>query len=365
MPIGAAFVVVFLASAGLVRLIRLAALNKALLDVPNERSSHRQPVPRLGGAAFIPLVLIAGGILALRLGRLEVIFGFFLGGALALFFVSLADDVFSLAASSRLAFQFLVAGGLLGAAVYANRAGTIDVIGSLLPPDMGRGAICRYLPVSLVCLALWIVGIINIFNFMDGIDGIAGVQAVVAGIAWFIIGTRLSAPIVATFSACVAAGVLGFLTLNWPPAKIFMGDAGSTVLGFIFATVPFVTIAEANSAVRFESLLVASALVVWPFLADGSFTILRRLKNRENILRAHRSHLYQRLVTAGKSHRLISSTYGGLAVFGAVLACFVVVPVEREMLARITIGALASTGVLFFALWRWTVVSERGGGGKV
>jgi UDP-N-acetylmuramyl pentapeptide phosphotransferase/UDP-N-acetylglucosamine-1-phosphate transferase len=238
-------------------------------------------------------------------------------------------------------------------------------------------------------LALWFVGLVNVYNFMDGIDGIAGLQAVVAGVAWAIIGTVLSLPLVQLTGAVIASAALGFLTLNWHPAKIFMGDAGSTVLGFLFATLPFLATVEGGERLgaRGERLeltrsLIIGAILVWPFLADGIFTFLRRLKNRENVLQAHRSHLYQRLVIAGHSHTRVTVTYGCLAFLGAVLA----LALEGQG-GRAAIGegrgaagvpvpaALGMLGAAFVGLWRWTLASEgqgrreargerRGAGGK-
>ena len=162
----------------------------------------------------------------------------------------------------------------------------------------------------------------------------------------------------ALIGAALAAGGLGFLAWNWPPAKIFMGDAGSTVLGYALAVLPLLLVVEARGAVKFERVLMAGALVVWPFLADGSFTILRRLRNGENIFRAHRSHLYQRLVMAGVSHRSVTLIYGALAVGGAGLAWRVLAGAPYSMAT-----ALGLTSGAFVLLCWW--VSRREGRGAV
>ena len=147
---------------------------------------------------------------------------------------------------------------------------------------------------------------------------------------------------------------MGFLTLNWPPAKIFMGDAGSTVLGFSFAVLPLLVWVEKKPAVGLFALLSVALLVVWPFLADGTFTIFRRLRKRENIFKAHRSHLYQRLVIAGKSHLLVTVVYGVLAVIGSVLGWVVIRGFAWAMPLSVFVVL-----VLFGCLWRWTVDSEK------
>ena len=143
-----------------------------------------------------------------------------------------------------------------------------------------------------------------------------------------------------------AGAAVGFLTLNWPPARIFMGDAGSTVLGFLFAAAPLVAAGESPAA--FDHLLIAAALALWPFLVDGTFTIFRRLGRGENILQAHRSHLYQRLVIAGQTHRRVTLVYGALALVGVGFGTLVV----RGVLGAVPL-AIGGVGVCFLGLWRW------------
>ena len=163
-------------------------------------------------------------------------------------------------------------------------------------------------------LLLWLVGLTNAYNFMDGIDGIAGCQGVVAGLGWAVLGLCREWWAVEAFGLLLAGASLGFLTRNWPPARVFMGDVGSTFLGFSFAALPLL-VDPAD-----PRLFLAGLLFVWPFVFDTTFTLIRRLLRGENILRAHRSHLYQRLVIAGCSHRFVTLLYTGLAAAGGVLA---------------------------------------------
>ncbi len=333
-----------ISSALLVRLVRAVAVRRALLDVPNERSSHKVPVPRLGGAAFVPVLL---GALVFWADAARVPEGLrwaVVGGAAAMYVVSLLDDVFTLSTGIRFAVQFAAAGAVLATAARAwPAASAMWPWVPVHPPGLGYWVLC-----------LWIVGLLNIYNFMDGIDGIAGSQAVVAGLGWWWIGTQHGGAFVAGAGLVAAAVAAGFLTQNWPPAKIFMGDAGSTVLGFLFAILPFVAVSETGGAVPFEWAGLAGALLVWPFWADGAFTILRRLKAGENILKAHRSHLYQRLVIAGHPHVLVTAVYAALAAGGAALAPGVAAGSTAAL-------ALAAMGVpvAFAGLWFWTGRAER------
>ena len=110
----------------------------------------------------------------------------------------------------------------------------------------------------------------------------------------------------------LAAASLGFLGFNWPPTRIFMGDVGSAFLGFTFAALAIA------AAQRDPRLALVGILFVWPFVFDATFTLLRRLKNGENVFAAHRSHLYQRLVIVGYSHRFVALLYMGLAAWGTI-----------------------------------------------
>ena len=112
---------------------------------------------------------------------------------------------------------------------------------------------------------LWIVGAVNAYNFMDGIDSLAAIIAVVGGIGWWCLGTAYGASAAGILGACTAAGALGFLALNWPPAKIFMGDAGSTALGFIFGANPLIAFAQTHR----PGFLFAGAFLWWPMVADS------------------------------------------------------------------------------------------------
>jgi UDP-N-acetylmuramyl pentapeptide phosphotransferase/UDP-N-acetylglucosamine-1-phosphate transferase len=161
---------------------------------------------------------------------------------------------------------------------------------------------------------VWIVGLCNAYNFMDGIDGIAAAQAIVAGAGWAWLGWRGGDAMTALAGALIAGASLGFLFFNWPPAKVFMGDAGAAFLGFTFAALTVLALTQSLERAA------AGALFVWPFLFDTTFTLVRRLVRGENVLRAHRSHLYQRLVARGWSHARVTMLYAALAALGVAIA---------------------------------------------
>ncbi|MCX6038443.1 MAG: glycosyl transferase, partial [Chloroflexi bacterium] len=198
---------------------------------------------------------------------------------------------------------------------------------------------------GLAITFLWIVGLINAYNFMDGIDGIAGGQAVVAGLGWIVLGWLGNQTLVVALGLLLAASSLGFLGYNWPPAKIFMGDVGSAFLGYTFAVLPVVAVQ------RDPRFALAGVLLVWPFVFDAAFTFLRRLLHRENVFTAHRSHLYQRLVATGFSHKTVASLYIGLAIMG--LVCSVALVMEWRWADYLTAIVIVVAPLFLWLGTRW------------
>lgn len=328
-----AFIISYLGVAA----VRRWALRRNLLDIPNERSSHVVPTPHGGGLAIAAIVLIGFGIS--RLWAEDLALGSFAGymlGALAIAAISGVDDLFGVSAPARLLVH------LFAAAIFVAFAGFVSRIYLPFLGELDWGWLG--VPITL----LWIVGLTNAYNFMDGIDGIAAGQAIVAGGLWIVIALALGASALATLSVLIVGASLGFLLHNTPPARIFMGDVGSAFLGYSFAVLPVI------AAPRNPRLVVAGALVVWPFLFDSSFTFLLRLSRGENVFAAHRSHLYQRLIIVGYSHRWVSSLYIGLAVAGVVLAAAYLTEGPGMQVAIAVLMA-----VLCLSLWAFVARQEK------
>lgn len=283
--------------------LRRWAERRKILDIPNERSSHTGPVARGGGLAIVVITL--AGLIAFSFFKQDLSWKSLLTyviGAVLIAAISWLDDLHSLPRRIRFAAHSLGATvAILGFGYYPSV--TFPFLGQL-----------QLHWLSLPITFLWIVGLTNAYNFMDGIDGIAGGQAVVAGLGWAVLGWLNDLTLITTLGVLVAASSLGFLGHNWPPARIFMGDVGSAFLGYTFAILPVITAQDD------PRLALAGVLLVWPFVFDTSFTFFRRWHNGENVFAAHRSHLYQRLVIAGCSHRFVTLLYIGLAAIGALLA---------------------------------------------
>jgi UDP-N-acetylmuramyl pentapeptide phosphotransferase/UDP-N-acetylglucosamine-1-phosphate transferase len=318
----------FIGSISLVALVRSWARRK-LLDHPNERSLHVQPTPRGAGIGIVVPVCLVMSALALRAPVAMSPAIWIVVGGLLMATIGLIDDVRGLSAIVRLVVQVFAA-GLIAIGV---GAGQTIVWPGLFHIDVAWAAV----PLTILLVA----GFTNAYNFMDGVDGIAGSQAIVAGIGWLGIGYAIQDPFLVAAGAVIAMASLGFLFFNWPPASIFMGDVGSSFLGFVLAALAVYAATQSPAAGT------AGLLVVWPFVFDTAFTIVRRTGRRENLLEAHRSHLYQRLVLTGVSHRTATLLYAGLAAVGVLVGWAVVNDAHVASVA----GAIV-IGVLAAALWR-------------
>jgi len=255
-------------------------------------------MPRTGGVAIV---------LAFSLGVASAWWNGLLGADLAwiilvpgmlMFLLGLADDVLNLHEGAKLLLQVLIAGGTV-------------LIGGILLHDVdlpGIGSVAfgwSAIPVTIV----WIVGIVNVYNFMDGLDGLAaGVAVIIAG--WLTTAFFLSgAQALGTVALLVGASAAGFLFFNFPPARIFMGDSGSSFLGFQFAVLAVLGSGESGPGLPFLFF----PLLLGAFLADTVVTLVWRVMRGETWYKAHRVHYYQRLTKLGFSHRDVSVIEYGLA----------------------------------------------------
>lgn len=259
----------------------LRSFSDRILDHPNERSLHQQPVPRTGG-----LGVAAGIAVSVPLVSPIEWWPLWLGGAL-LVGVSFLEDLAGLPIWGRLIAHFLAAGVLVSWLMVQGL-------------EWGWAAL-------VIVPVVWMI---NLYNFMDGMDGLAG------GMAFFgfgflaILSWLGSNPSLLLVSASIAAAAGAFLLFNFHPARIFLGDAGSTVLGFLAAGIGLIGW-HAGTWPLGVPLLVFS-----PFLVDATVTLTRRMMRGEKFWQAHRSHYYQRLALAGWGHRKTA-----LAEYGVMVLC--------------------------------------------
>jgi UDP-N-acetylmuramyl pentapeptide phosphotransferase/UDP-N-acetylglucosamine-1-phosphate transferase len=255
-------------------LIIRIALKKKIVSIPNERSLHDTPVP-VGGGLAIVLTWYAGISILYFYGKLERDLYYALMSGIILTIVSLTDDLIGLKPLVRLIFHFITA---IAAFIF------LGGLRPLIIPAIN-------LDYSFITYPLAVVGMvwfINLFNFMDGVDGFASLEAIIICLLMFFLsGTIVNILLI----ACVS----GFLVWNWPKAKIFMGDVGSTQLGFILVVLGI------NSHNTYQFSILNWIMISSPFWFDATLTLYRRWRNGERLGEAHRKHIYQRLVRAGFS----------------------------------------------------------------
>ena len=259
--------------------VRNYAIRNAIIDYPNERSSHDQPKPRGGGASIVVLTILSIVILY---------FSKFLSGVYAIAVIPAGlliavtgwlDDKHKIKISLRIT-VYLVSSSWACYWVMFNGIG-IDII-----------SVITY----LVCVT-GVTWLTNLYNFMDGTDGFAAVEAICVSLLIAILAFINKLYGLALLNIVLSAASAGFLIWNWPPARIFMGDVGSCFLGFIFG----ITAISSFSLFYFPLSIWLILLAV--FICDATCTLLKRILNREQWYRAHQSHSYQRLIQSGLSHR--------------------------------------------------------------
>jgi UDP-GlcNAc:undecaprenyl-phosphate GlcNAc-1-phosphate transferase len=288
MPALLAGIVPALVSWTLIAMMRGRGWAARLADLPNERSLHSVPTPRIGGlgvlAGALPLVYLLGD------APVQV----FAACAAFLALVSLADDVRSLPIQVRLpAHGAAAAVAVLAIAASAGNRGGLDVVEGV---------------VAILAVA-WMT---NLYNFMDGSDGLAGGMAAIGFGAFALAAWQAGAMPLAFAAAAIASASCGFLVHNFPPARVFLGDAGSVPLGFLAGALGIYGMIAGAWPVWFP------ALVFSPFIVDATLTLARRMVRGEPFWKAHRSHLYQRLVLRGWTRRkLAGSSYALMAAAAA------------------------------------------------
>ena len=289
----------------------------SILAHPNERTLHSMPTPQTGGLAVIGSVVIslilAASVLAITQPSKAVLPKGLASGSvwivasmLLIFVVSFIDDCVGLPVILRLGVQAVSACIIIGGVGLTLSSIPIPEGPTIL---LGMAAI----PLSVLVL-LWMA---NLYNFMDGMDGFAGGMTFFGFgfLAYF--GWQSNFQVMLIIATFVAMGALGFLTHNFPPARIFMGDAGSITVGFLAGTLMILGVRDGI----FE--IWVPIMIFSPFIVDATVTLTRRVLRRKKIWEAHREHYYQRLVLSGWSHRrAVLAEYGVMMLCGGLAVLY-------------------------------------------
>jgi Fuc2NAc and GlcNAc transferase len=269
------------------------ARSAKLIDVPNERSSHTVPTPRGGGVAIV-LTFLAGLLVLQWQGPLPAarFDGLLLAAALVAA-IGFADDRWQLRASKRLAGHIVAAAWLLW---HLGSMPPLTLLGH--PVDLGWAGP----PLAM----LYLVWAINFFNFMDGIDGIASLEAITVALGGAVLNLLVLGADSWVLPALLACCCAGFLVWNWPPARIFMGDAGSGFLGLVVGGLTL------GSAFQAPVLFWGWAILQGCFMVDATTTLLRRVYRGERAMQPHRTHAYQYWSRVCRSHRRVTLSYAAI-----------------------------------------------------
>jgi len=283
------------------------------LDVPNARSLHLVPTPKLGGLAILLGVLVAG-VLFLPIGdggRGEETRAI-LAGAVAIAAVGVIDDVFDLNAGIKLAGQVAATVIPVSAGVTVT-AFTLPFVGGV---DPSATELVGSIDLGEILTVVGIVAVVNIINLTDGVDGLAAGVCVISAAALAVIALSLNRNAAGVLAALTAGGALGFLRHGFPPASSFMGDTGSNLLGFLLGCIAIQGALKTNAVV---ALFLPLIVLTVPIL-DTGFVIAKRLKYRRPIYQADRSHFHHRMANLGFSQRRTLAYLYAWALIMAALA---------------------------------------------
>ena len=272
----------------LTRLMLVSAIFTRIQDVPNERSLHDTPIPRIGGLALMLGVLTAWHLLK------DQTTSWLYSGVIVLLLLSLLDDLRDVAARWRLLGHLVVAAGFVA---------------------LGMAPMPIYLAIVLVLGVVWVT---NLYNFMDGANGLAGGMAVFGFGFYAMTAAALGDIHFALVNLVIVASSLAFLCFNFGKAQVFMGDAGSIPLGYLVAAIGLLGWQRGLWPIWFPVVTFSS------FVADATVTLLKRLLRGERVWQAHHEHYYQRVIRMGWSHRRTALVEYGLMMASGVVAMLAV-----------------------------------------
>lgn len=301
-------VIAFITGLFLVPLVISFSEKQGLLDRPNERKIHSHPVPRLGGVAiwFCTIVSFLSLIILSYYPHRSLISGLLLGSSL-MFLLGLIDDVYNLSAKFKFVIQISIATivFLLGVKIT-----------SLFIPVIGLVTIPKIL--SYFITIGWIVGISNAVNFIDGVDGLAGSVITISSVTLGLISLALSDFVTALVAFILAGSMLGFLTYNFHPAKIFMGDSGALFAGFLLAALSVMFSMKNTDCKMYVPLLILAVPIL-----DITFSSMRRILKGTSPFVADAEHIHHKLLNLGLSQNMAVALLVVFSIIMGALATYI------------------------------------------
>jgi UDP-GlcNAc:undecaprenyl-phosphate GlcNAc-1-phosphate transferase len=349
-----AFLVAFAISLALVRPTMRLASRLGAIDNPNERSLHEAPTPRLGGLAILAGILVAAVIWLPWDAETRAI----LAGALLIAAVGALDDIFELNAAAKLAGQTVAVIIPVSAGVTVTDF-TFPFFGGLFPGSVelvdlpGDGAV----DLGDVGTVVGIVAVINVTNLIDGVDGLAAGVCTISALTFAVIALSLDRNAAGVLAALTAGASLGFLRYGFPPARTFMGDTGSNLLGYLLGVIAVQGALKTNAVVALFLPLIVLAV---PIL-DTTFVVAKRLKYRRPIYKADTWHFHHRMANIGFSQRrTLAYLYLWTGILAALALALRFVPYSDDhgnfdaawsaVIAACGVAALAASIYLVYVL---------------
>ncbi|RPH51177.1 MAG: undecaprenyl/decaprenyl-phosphate alpha-N-acetylglucosaminyl 1-phosphate transferase [Desulfobacteraceae bacterium] len=292
-------------------LTRVMIYHFRIMDNPTHRSSHTDPVPKSGGISIVATFMIGVIVIYFVSDKAVIERWFFFSFVFSSLFTAgycFYDDYTHRPVIYKLSAQLIVVLLVLSSGI------VLDIISLPLMGNVKLGLIGY--PISFI----WILGLTNAFNFMDGLDGLAAGVAVIVSTFFCYITFTQGSFFVYIICYTLITGSLGFLFYNFPPARVFMGDVGSAFLGFVFAVLAITASRYDHSHTSFMVI----PLLLFNFIYDTSFTFVRRLLRGENVMEAHRTHLYQIFNRLGYTHRTVSLFHYGICILQGFAAIWMV-----------------------------------------
>ena len=290
------------------------------VDFPRSRGMNNEPVPRMGGFAIVLGFMFSIIVMSFFIDDFHTskFFGF-IAGAIIIVIVGMFDDVYELSAKFKLFVQIIVA---------------IIVVSTGTKLDFIMWPMWQYLkPFSSIITIFWVVGLINAVNLIDGLDGLAAGVTTIASVCLTILCALSGNTLAVVICATLAGSTLGFLPRNFAPAEVYMGDTGSTFLGYVLAVTSCIGVFKTYALLALLLSVLAMAL---PIL-DTSFAMIRRAVNHKPIMAPDRGHLHHRLVDAGLTSQQAVMVLYGLSSISCLIAVVIAIGDYRITLALLMI----------------------------
>ena len=319
-----ALIIALLASFLLTPYIKQLAVKIGAVDKPDKRKVHTQVMPRLGGLAIYLATMLA---IVCSMPITRDLLGILLGGTWIVI-VGVLDDKYSLPARVKLAGQVIAAVILVA----------FDVKIEWLNNPFGGYFYLEYL--SIPFTVFWVISFINVVNLIDGLDGLAAGVSGIASITVILVAVHQGYFPVATLTAALAGGIIGFIHYNFNPATIFMGDTGSMFIGYMLAAISIFGAVKSAATI---ALLVPAIALGLPIM-DTAFAILRRYSNGRPIFQPDKGHLHHRLLAMGLSQRQAVLLMYGISIV-LCLAAFVLAEANEYVAAVVIVLILVGVAV--------------------